>query len=681
MPKLIQRDDLLRFCFLSALEVGPDEKALIYRKTRMDKEKNRYYSHWRLRRLDLDQDIALTSEATAGAAHWLDKETVIFAAEREEKEGGEGPELAKTRLYRLATTGGEAQLWKELPYAVNDFRPLPDGRLLLAVTQTAEQRALEAAEKLDDAKAKAEAQKAIKEERDYQVITEAPFWMNGGSYTVGDLEQLYLYDPETGKAEVLGDAQQHRALLDLQREGEAYRILYSEWPREELMHSAMDYVYLWDSRTGKAKMLNPKGQRMAYHEGKLCGETAVLLATDGKEYGINEDPYFYLYSEDEGFRATGTDAFCGGSTGTDICYGGGRQFLGVGPEGPLGAGLYFVQQRGRDAKLCFYSLDTGKVQALHETEGAVNCFDLAGDQLYFIGLRELRGQELYRMDVEGQECCLTGHNDWLRDYSLAQPESLCFVSSDGQEQEGFVLLPPEGAARAEGAKLPGILTVHGGPKTCYGTVLMHEMQLLAAEGYAVFYTNPHGSDGYGRAWADIRGHYGEADYEDLMRFTDRVLEAYPQINGKQLAVMGGSYGGFMTNWVIGHTERFRAAITQRSISNWASMYGISDIGYYFSQDQTAANPWDNPELLWAQSPLRYAPKMKTPTLIIHSDADYRCPIAEGYQLFTALKIHGVPSRMVCFKGENHELSRGGKPLHRLRRLREIQDWLAQYLRG
>ena len=141
---------------------------------------------------------------------------------------------------------------------------------------------------------------------------------------------------------------------------------------------------------------------------------------------------------------------------------------------------------------------------------------------------------------------------------------------------------------------------------------------------------------------------------------------------------GGSYGGFMTNWIIGHTDRFCCAATQRSISNWVSFYGTSDIGILFGEYQTDATVFDNPEKMWQQSPLKYAKNFVTPTLIIHSDCDYRCPISEGFQLYTALKERGVDSRMVIFKGENHDLSRTGKPLHRVRRLTEISDWFAKY---
>ena len=166
---------------------------------------------------------------------------------------------------------------------------------------------------------------------------------------------------------------------------------------------------------------------------------------------------------------------------------------------------------------------------------------------------------------------------------------------------------------------------------------------------------------------------------DSVEVTKYVLEKYP-IDKARIGVTGGSYGGYMTNWIIGHTDRFKCAASQRSISNWISKFGTTDIGYYFNADQNQATPWINHDKLWWHSPLKYADKAKTPTLFIHSEEDYRCWLAEGLQMFTALKYHGVEARLCMFRGENHELSRSGKPKHRIRRLTEITNWFEKYLK-
>lgn len=321
---------------------------------------------------------------------------------------------------------------------------------------------------------------------------------------------------------------------------------------------------------------------------------------------------------------------------------------------------------------------TGKIEKLTVEKGSVDGFDVFDENIVFIGLRGLKLQELYRLDNYKEEQ-LTYFNQWvIEERKLSNPEKITFKTDSGIIIEGWVLKPVD---FDENKKYPGILDIHGGPKTVYGEVFFHEMQYWANEGYVVFFCNPRGSDGRGDEFADIRGKYGTIDYEDIMKFTDVVLESCPYIDQNRLGVTGGSYGGFMTNWIIGHTNRFKAAASQRSISNWVSKFGTTDIGYYFVPDQQTATPWHDVDKLWFHSPLKYANKVMTPTLFIHSDEDYRCWLVEAIQMFTALKYHGVESRICIFKGENHELSRSGKPKHRIRRLEEITNWFNRFLKN
>ena len=189
------------------------------------------------------------------------------------------------------------------------------------------------------------------------------------------------------------------------------------------------------------------------------------------------------------------------------------------------------------------------------------------------------------------------------------------------------------------------------------------------------FCNPRGSDGRGNEFGDINGKYGTVDYDNIMEFTDEMLKKYPEVDPKKVGVTGGSYGGFMTNWIIGHTDRFVCAATQRSIANWTAFEYTTDIGLSFAKGQMRATTDENIEKMWFHSPLKYAKNCTTPTLIIHSDNDFRCWMVEGLSMFTALKKANCETKLCLFKGENHELSRSGKPLHRIRRLKEIQDWL------
>ncbi|WP_082416040.1 S9 family peptidase [Numidum massiliense] len=265
----------------------------------------------------------------------------------------------------------------------------------------------------------------------------------------------------------------------------------------------------------------------------------------------------------------------------------------------------------------------------------------------------------------------------LENITLSQPEPLSYKAEDGKQIHGWLIKP---VGFEQGKKYPLILEIHGGPHAMYAHSFFHEFQLLAAKGFAVLYVNPRGSEGYGQAFVDAcRGDYGGGDYTDLMAAVDFALATYDFIDADRLGVTGGSYGGFMTNWIVGHTDRFKAAVTQRSISNWLSFFGTSDIGYYFSEWELKADFFADPEKMWHHSPLRLAKNVQTPLLILHGEKDYRCPIEQAEQLFVALKLQRKPVKFVRFPEANHELSRSGEPSLRVARLNYIADWFTQYL--
>jgi dipeptidyl aminopeptidase/acylaminoacyl peptidase len=230
----------------------------------------------------------------------------------------------------------------------------------------------------------------------------------------------------------------------------------------------------------------------------------------------------------------------------------------------------------------------------------------------------------------------------------------------------------------DGKKYPSILNIHGGPKFAYGDVFFHEMQYWTSKGYAVFFCNPRGSDGKGNGFDDIRGKYGTVDYDDLMTFTDWIAENVPFVDKERLAVTGGSYGGYMTNWIIGQTDRFRAA-APRGASATGSPRWASPTSATTSSRPAGADIWSDHENSGSTLPLKYADRAKTPTLFIHSEEDPRCALTQGLQMFTALRLHGVETAICVFRGENHELSRSGRPRPRLTRLRKITEWFDRFL--
>ena len=260
--------------------------------------------------------------------------------------------------------------------------------------------------------------------------------------------------------------------------------------------------------------------------------------------------------------------------------------------------------------------------------------------------------------------------------ALAKPESVWVTSADGTKVQVWIVKP---TGFKTGKRYPAILEIHGGPHAMYGVGFFHEFQMLAAQGYVVCFSNPRGSKGYGRDHCSaIRGNWGGADWRDMQAVID-LMKQQPYVDSRRMGVMGGSYGGYMTNWIIGHTRVFKAAITDRCVSNLVSMMGTTDC-VEPPDRYWPGNWWDRPEKLWEMSPLKDLGNCKTPTLIIHSEGDLRCNIEQAEQVFTVLKLNKIPTRFVRYpSGTSHGLSRTGPPDLRVHRLNQILEWWKRWL--
>ena len=351
---------------------------------------------------------------------------------------------------------------------------------------------------------------------------------------------------------------------------------------------------------------------------------------------------------------------------------------------PDGARLIVLIADGGTNQLGTVELSGGPVHTLTSARREIfgSSFNRAGDLAVIAASDPVTPGDLWalRLDRRGVtgERRLTAVNQGLLDeIALSVPERFEFEGADGWLMEGWVMCPVE---FREGARYPAVLQVHGGPHAAYGEAFFHEFQLLAAEGLAVVYTNPRGSQGYGQDFTAATHHdWGGKDYEDVMRGLDAAMARFPFIDPDRLGVAGGSYGGFMTNWIIGHTDRFKAAVTMRSISNHFSQWGTSDLAFMKGFWEFPGDPWEAPTWYWERSPLAYVTQMRTPLLILHSEQDLRCPIGEAEQLFAALKKLRREVIFVRFPSESHDLSRNGQPAHRVERLRWIVRWFVDYL--
>ena len=653
--KPIAVDDFCRLCFLSQLRFSPNGRRAAFVLTRADKAANTYRSSIWL--LEDGKPRRLTAGGKERSFQFLDEETILFPGDREEKKDGSEPDLT-SRFYKIRTDGGEAEEAFRFPIPVSQLLPLPDGRFLVRGQTLPGFEDLYTGEK----KRIAAWKKSVKENADYEVITQSPWWWNGTTFTKGAYQSLFLYDPSRRKLTRLSGLNEEIGSLELSPKKDA--VYFQRHPVKPFMDlEAGGELCRLDLAAGRTETLFRDREDFRI-EGMAAGESfLLLLASDGK-YGLNTDCDFYRMDYADGRirpYAVHSESI-GSSVGSDIRYGGGFSLRMDGDT------AYFISTRFDDARL--FKLEAGKISPVITEPGSVDFFDVRDGKLLYAALHHMKAQEIY--NEKGKQ--LTRFNEApLKDRYVAQPEVLNYTR-DGCEIHGFVLKPMD---YDPAKKYPVILDIHGGPKTVYGPVFYHEMQYWAGKGYFVIFCNPTGSDGRG-AFMDIRGRYGTVDYDDIMGFCDATLAAYPAMDAANFFETGGSYGGFMTNWIVGHTDRFKACASQRSISDWFSFYGVSDIGSRFVDDQNAADPWSDPAAVWEKSPMKYADKAVTPTLFIHSFEDYRCPIDQGYQMFTALAAHGVETRMVCFRGENHELSRSGRPLHRLRRLHEITEWFEKH---
>lgn len=659
--KNIKIDEFKNFKFLGNLHLANDEKNLFYTVSNMNLEKNSYEHRIYKMNLETKKSFMLTNGAKESSFIELFDGNLLFVSDRENKNEKEDI----TKFYKICPCGGEAFLDFTVPTLVNDIKQISDNEFLLLANFN-RQKELEKLEKELKDKEEKPKEKLYDDSKDYLVATEIPFWNNAVGFTNEDRNRLYYFNKETMELTALTDD-----ITDV----------YSL----ELNDDFTKAVFISNSYTGKMPLVSDVNildislktfetiaKEMSFsYANFIDNKNVIAMATDMKEYGLNENNNIYLINtENKEIQKIVNDNFdmcMNNSVGSDVRLTSGKHTF------VKNGFLYFTNTEVNSAYI--YKIDkNGNIEKLNEKQGSIDCFDVNSKGIvYAVALKDNNLQEIYKIE-NLSENRISFHND--EKYTLSEVEELRF-ENDGIGFIGYVMKPVDFDPNK---KYPGILHVHGGPKTVFGKVFHHEMQFFANNGYFVFFTNPRGSDGRGKMFADIRGKYGEIDFDDLMKFTDKVIENYPNVDENNLAIMGGSYGGFMTNWAIGHTNRFKAACSQRSIANMTTEFLLTDIGYYFIDDQISATPWSNYEKLWYHSPVRYANKVKTPTIFIHSDEDYRCWIPEGIQMFSALKYHDVPARLVMFKGENHELSRSGKPLHRIRRIKEIFDWFENYLK-
>ncbi|MDR2383341.1 MAG: S9 family peptidase [Prevotellaceae bacterium] len=592
---------------------------------------------------------------------------IIFQAVREDKDREDirkGEQL--TVFQKLSQGFGEADEWLRLPFRAGNIEWI-ENDVFFYTTQydhNFEQLLKESKGNRKDALKKKD------ENKIYHIYDELPFWSNGRGDVSGLRTHLYFYNK--GESKLLSDTLESASSLKLSPDKKT--LVYTKRPAYYGKQPEGNILVTLNVATLQSKEWN-LFEKASYGGAIFLNNNEIVLTINrSAEHGRIENSGIYRLNIQTGKLTeiySGSPYGIGNSIGTDI--GGGRAEITFDEKG-----LRFVTTDVDYAPLVHLAFNDAKITHLSKGRATITEYQPWRDGFLAVAFVEQQGSEIYFIDKNGDISPLTEINKPVFDeYNIAKPVEVKFTNESGVELRGYVL-PPAGYVK--GAKYPAILDIHGGPKTAYGTVFFHEMQYWANQGYAVFFTNPTGSSGRGSEFSDIRGKVGGIDYRDLMAFTDAVLKQVDFIDETRLGLTGGSYGGLMTNWIIGQTDRFKAAASQRGISSWLSFSNTSDIGYSFTYNYWGTDIWKNAQLLWDYSPLKHADKVKTPTLFIHSEQDYRCWLVEGLQMYYALQYFQTPSRIVIFDNENHELSRSGKPLNRIKRLSEITEWFDKYLK-
>ncbi|HUS77459.1 MAG TPA: S9 family peptidase [Patescibacteria group bacterium] len=647
----VKIEDLRKFIFVSDPQVSPDGRRIAFVRTRVNYDEDSYVKHVWL----WDRETGKAEQFTHGTGsdsypRWSpDSTQILFLSSKRE------PDKKGAQLWVIPSDGGEAQLMAELEDAgVTKPTWSPDSKSALFLARVWERG---------------------KPETDVKVVKRINFRLNGVGLFPG--KRIHLFTASLGRK----PRQLTKGEYDVDAAAwspDGKEVAFVTNPDEGADLSYIRDVYRIPSKGGEWTMVTDGKHLISNLFWAPNGDEIAFLGHDLHEMSATNTDIWVIPSE--GGKAKNLTAAFDRSIGRGI-----GSDLKVSSPNPGAvwasdsSALYFLT--GSVPHSSIYRVDRDSCEIEQLTEGiTVDGFSLSGDEsvMGYIVMNATHLDELYVRDDEGNRRITKFNDRLLNSLDLSAPEAFTFRNELGNEIDAWVMKPPDFEA---GRRYPTVLQIHGGPLGIYGDGIFLEFQLLMAAGYVVLYTNPRGSGGYGEEYgAVLQGQHGTVDYRDLMTFMDDALERFEFIDGERLGVTGGSYGGYMTNWIVTQTDRFKAAVSCRSTCNRYSHHGYSDMGFRHGPSGNMGYPWRDEDKLLTQSPIRFATNVKTPTLLIHSENDLRCPIGQAEEFFVALKELGVDTELVRFPDENHELSRSGKPKHREERLSHILRWFDAYLK-
>jgi len=668
--RLITEKDLLQFKWVADPQISPSGARVAYVLVEVNEKDDRYDTSIWLVDAAGGAPRRMTAGPRDGAPRWSpDGRTLAFTR------GGAAPGEA-TQIYLLSLEGGEGRKLTDLPRGAGAAVWSPDGKAI----------ALSSTTKPEDIERKKKGEKEPKKS-DVLVINRAVYRFNNAGFLDADRPSHIWTVPvdlarmEPAEAKQITSGKYSEGIVGWSRDSAT--IFFSSNRVDETYYEDPDSnVYAVPAAGGESKVVldingpigspaqAPDGRRWAFAgfinpEYPKSSQQADVFVVDGQPRNLTADFDFDIgagvISDQAPPRGGGQDGIV---WTTD------------------GRALLLATTKHGASNLVRMDAASGRMEPLTDGKHDVLAWTASADRgmiALSISTPTLLG-EMFLLDTATKKLTqLTRVNEALfSQLKLSEPEEIWYASFDGKKIHGWILKPPDFDSSK---KYPLILEIHGGPHTEYGWAFFHEFQWMAAKGYVVFYTNPRGSTSYGQDFANIIQHrYPGDDYKDLMAGVDELLKR-GYVDEKRMGVTGGSGGGLLTNWTVTQTNRFAAAVSQRSVADWLSFWYTADFTL-FRPTWFRKYPFQDPEEYLNRSPVRFSEKVNTPLMFIHSEEDWRTPPGQGAEpMFRALKALKKTTVMVRFPGESHDLSRSGKPAHRVERLQHILNWFDIYLQG